>query len=162
MKPSPLSRRTFLASTLAAPALLQAAPKRPKIAAIYTSFTHRSHAHVILENFLQPYLFNGKRTDPGVDVVSFYADQQPATDMTQATSKRFGIPVFKTIADALCLGGKQLAVDAVLSIAEHGSYPRTPLGQTMYPRKRFFDEAVAVMKKSNRFVPFFNLSLIHI
>ena len=156
MKPSPLSRRTFLASTLAASALLQAAPKRPKVAVIYTSFTHRSHAHVILENFLQPYLFNGKRTDPGVDVVSFYADQQPAADMTQATAKRFGIPVFKTIADALRLGGKQLAVDAVLSIAEHGSYPRTPLGQTMYPRKRFFDEAVAVMKKSNRFVPFFN------
>jgi len=101
-------------------------------------------------------LFNGHRTDPGVDIVSFYADQSPAGDMTPATSKRFKIPVFKTIEGALCLGGKKLAVDAVLSIGEHGSYPRNALGQMMYPRKRFFDEIVAVMKKSNRFVPMFN------
>ena len=49
-----------------------------------------------------------------------------------------------------------LAVDAVLSIGEHGSYPRTKLGQTKYPRKRFFDEIVATMKRSRRFVPVFN------
>ena len=155
-----LSRRTFLATTaLAASALFSASPKlakRPRVAAIYTSFTHRSHAHVILENFLQPYLFNGKRTDPGVDVVSFYADQLPTGDMTPAISKQFDIPAFKTIEGALCLGGKKLAVDAVLSIGEHGNYPRTKLGQVMYPRKRFFDEIVAVMKRSNRFVPMFN------
>src|SRR5262249_51339185 len=30
---------------------------RPKVAAIFTEFTYRSHAHVILENFLEPYLF---------------------------------------------------------------------------------------------------------
>ncbi len=126
------------------------------MAAVYTSFTHRSHAHVILENFLQPYLFNGKRTDPGVDVVSFYADQTPAGDMTPAIAKQFNIPVFKSIEGALCLGGKKLAIDAVLSIGEHGNYPRTRLGQVMYPRKRFFDEIVAVMKRSNRFVPMFN------
>ena len=48
--------------------------KRPRVAAVYTSFTYRSHAHVILENFLQPYLFCGEVTDPGVDVVSFYRD----------------------------------------------------------------------------------------
>ena len=73
------SRRKFLTSctamAFASPAILcgmnKPIGKRPRIAAIYTSFTHRSHAHVILENFLQPYLFNGKRTDPGVDVVSF-------------------------------------------------------------------------------------------
>jgi hypothetical protein len=155
-----ISRRNFLgasAMSLTLPAMLYSAkPQRPKVAAVFTSFTHRSHAHVILENFLQPYLFNGHRTDPGVDIVSFYADQSPAGDMTPATSKRFKIPVFKTIEGALCLGGKKLAVDAVLSIGEHGSYPRNALGQMMYPRKRFFDEIVAVMKKSNRFVPMFN------
>ncbi|GIT31180.1 MAG: hypothetical protein Ct9H300mP1_32260 [Planctomycetaceae bacterium] len=36
------------------------------------------HAHVILENFLGPYLFNGVPTDPGVDIVSIYADHDPA------------------------------------------------------------------------------------
>jgi hypothetical protein len=74
------SRRNFLgtsALSLAAPAMLyRAKPQRPKVAAVYTSFTHRSHAHVILENFLHPYLFNGQHTDPNVDVVSFYADRK--------------------------------------------------------------------------------------
>ena len=162
MTHSSLSRRTFLrTATLTAPLVLNGAlepakRKRHRVAAIYTSFTHRSHAHVILENFLQSYLFNGQRTDPGVDVVSFYADQTPAGDMTPAIAKQFNIPVFKSIEGALCLGGKKLAVDAVLSIGEHGNYPRTRLGQVMYPRKRFFDEIVAVMKRSNRFVPMFN------
>jgi hypothetical protein len=137
--------------------LALAAPKRrPRVAAIYTVCTYRSHAHVILENFLGPYLFNGKKTDPGVDVVSIYVDQRPAGDMTDGIAKQYKLPVFKTIDEALCVGGKALAVDAVLSIGEHGSYPRTKLGQTMYPRKRFFDEIVATMRRAGRFVPVFN------
>ena len=47
-------------------------------------------------------------------------------------------------------------MDAVLSIGEHGQYPRNKLGQHEYPRKRFFDEIVAVMKRSKQFVPLFN------
>ena len=130
--------------------------RRPRVAAIYTSFTYRSHAHVILENFLQPFLFCGEVTAPGVEVVSFYRDQTPAGDMTDAVAKEYGIPVFKTIRDALCVGGTELAVDAVLSIGEHGSYPRNEFGQIMYPRKRFFDEIIAVMKEADRYVPIFN------
>lgn len=130
--------------------------KRPRVAAIYTSFTYRSHAHVILENFLQPFLFCGEVTDPGVDVVSFYRDQTPAGDMTDEIAQKYNIPIFKTIREALRVGGSELAVDAVLSIGEHGSYPRNEFGQVMYPRKRFFDEIVAVMKEENRFLPVFN------
>ncbi len=156
------SRRQFLQTGAAALPLLgglaSAAPKRrPRVAAIYTICTYRSHAHVILENFLGPYLFNGNKTDPGVDIVSIYADQRPdGSDMTGEISRQFKLPVFKTINDALCVGGKELAVDAVLAIGEHGSYPRTKLGQVMYPRKRFFDEIVATMKRAGRFVPLFN------
>src|SRR5262245_61229408 len=130
--------------------------KRPKVAAIFTEFTYRSHAHVILENFLEPYLFNGRRTEPGVEVVSFYRDQAPAGDMAAEVSRRYKVPIFRTIEQALCLGGKELAVDAVLSIGEHGRYPVNKLGQVEYPRKRFFDEAVAVMRRSKRSVPLFN------
>jgi hypothetical protein len=111
---------------------------------------------VILENFLQPYLFNGQPTDPGVDVVSFYVDQFPKDDIVRMISSKYNIPYFGSINDALCLGTDQLAVDAVLSIGEHGNYPKNELDQVQYPRKRFFDEIVAVMKKSNRFVPLFN------
>jgi hypothetical protein len=159
------SRRAFLisagAGTLGArlPALGQdeaAKPRRPRVAAIFTVFRFRSHAYNILENFLGPYYFNGELVDPGVDIVSFYADQMPADDMTREVADRFNIPLFPSIEQALCVGSDELAVDAVLSIGEHGDYPYSELGQRQYPRKRFFDESLAVMQRSNRFVPFFN------
>jgi hypothetical protein len=157
---NPLSRRSFLAASagaVVAPTLPAADPPRPRVAAVYTVFRHRSHAQNILENFLQPYLFNGRVVEPGVDVVSFYADQRAADgDRTDEVARRFGVPVHKTIRDALTLGGKTLACDAVLLIGEHGDYPVNALGQVEYPRKRFFDEAVAVMRESGRFVPVFN------
>jgi hypothetical protein len=130
--------------------------EKPKVAAVVTSFYYRSHAHVLLENFLEPYLFNGKRTDPGMEVVSLYADQFPARDMARAVAKEYKIPIFPTIAGALCLGGKALAADAVLSIGEHGDYPVNAKGQREYPRKRFFDEIVAVFEASGRVAPVFN------
>lgn len=131
--------------------------KRLRVAAIVTEFTHRSHAHVILENFLEPYYFNGQLTDPGVDVVSLYVDQFPKDrDMAREVAKEYGITIYPTIAAALQLGGSELAVDGVLSIGEHGNYPENDRGQRMYPRKRFFDEIVAVFRKSGRVVPLFN------
>src|ERR1700680_1211099 len=85
------TRRQFVLSVAALagchrqPAVSATGPrKRPRVAAVYTVFRHRSHAHDILENFLEPYYFNGKLTDPGVEVVSFYADQRlPKGDMTE-------------------------------------------------------------------------------
>lgn len=137
---------------------LFAAPvARRRVAAVVTEFTHRSHAHVILENFLEPYLFNGQSIDPGMDVVSLYVDQVPAgKDISREVAKQYGIPIFPTIGEALRSGGKELAVDAVLSIGEHGSYPKNDRSQHMYPRKRFFDEIVAVFRQSGRVVPLFN------
>ncbi len=129
---------------------------RPKVAAVFTEFRFRSHAYNILENFFEPYLFAGKLVDPGVDVVSFYADQFPRNDMAREVSRRLKVPLFGSIDEALCVGGKKLAVDAVLSIGEHGDYPVNQRGQRMYPRKEFFDRIVAVMKRSGRFVPVFN------
>ena len=74
------TRRAFLRASAAVatlPVLLNAAGqrRRPRVAAVYTVCTHRSHANVILENFLESYPFNGRRTDPGVDLVSLYSDQ---------------------------------------------------------------------------------------
>ena len=162
------SRRDFLRHTAAAGAglgwaalagnRLWAADDKPriKVAAVVTEFTYRSHAHVILENFLKPYLFNGQLTDPGMDVVSLYVDQFPATEMARDVSKEYSLPIYSTIAEALCCGGDKLAVDAVLSIGEHGTYPHNEKGQHEYPRKRFFDEIVAVFKKSGRTAPVFS------
>ncbi|MBS0261943.1 MAG: hypothetical protein JSS02_08295 [Planctomycetes bacterium] len=164
------SRRTFLreASLLAAgawvapfrsssAAQIQAggAP-RPKIAAVITACFYRSHGHVILENFLEPYLFNGRLLKSPVDVVSIYLDQTGANDTGLQIARDYQIPVYKTIDAALCRGGQDLAVDGVLIIGEHGEYPTNSLGQVEYPRKRLFDESVKVMVRSERFVPIFN------
>ena len=159
------TRRQALHSLAAVPLLTLPAwagepRRRPRIAIVYTMCYHRSHAHVILENFLTPFLFNGKITQPAVDVVSLYADQistaKNRPDLTTDVVRRFKLPIYKTIREALTLGGKELAVDAVLSIGEHGDYPTNKLGVPEYPRKRFFDDIVAVMRRSNRFVPIFN------
>ncbi|MSU63051.1 MAG: hypothetical protein EXS31_11775 [Pedosphaera sp.] len=164
-----LSRRRFLTSastglvaltssplTFLSPQALAAGRKRLRVAAITSEYSYRSHAHVILENFLEPYLFNGQLTSPDMDVVSLYVDQTPANELSREISVKYHIPIYKTIAGALCCGGDRLAVDAVLSIGEHGKYPVNAKGQMEYPRKRFFDEIVAVFRKSNRVVPVFS------
>jgi hypothetical protein len=164
-KTAKIDRRQWLGATAGALALAtcdsirrvnSAERKRPRVAAVITEFTHRSHAHVILENFLEPYYFNGKLTDPGVDVVGMYVDQFSSGDMARSVAKQYGFEIFPTIGAALRLGGKELAVDGVLSIGEHGNYPMNDHGQRMYPRKRFFDEIVAVFRQSGRVVPLFN------
>ncbi len=136
--------------------LVAAEPEKPlKVAALINTFYKSSHAHVILENFLVPYLFNGKVTQPGMQVVSFFVDQIHSNDMSRDVAKQFQIAIYPTIAEALCLGGKQLAVDAVLLIGEHGNYPTNAKAQVEYPRKQFFDSIVAVYKQSGRVAPIF-------
>src|SRR5262249_19768091 len=131
-----LNRRQFLAgaSASAAMSLLprlvsSEASRRLKVAAVFTEFTYRSHAHVIIEHFLEPYYFTGQVTDSGCDVVSFFGDQFPESEMARDVAKAYQIPIYSTIAGALTLGGQSLAVDAVLSIGEHGTYPRNEKGQ---------------------------------
>lgn len=131
-------------------------PRRLRVAAVVTEFTYRSHAHVILENFLEPYLFNGQKTESGMEVVSLYVDQSPSRDMSREVAGAYGIEIHPTIAEALRVGGGRLAVDAVLSIGEHGKYPTNTKGQVEYPRKRFFDEIVAEFRRSGATAPVFN------
>jgi hypothetical protein len=138
---------------------LLAAPdptRKLRVAAIITEFTYRSHAHVILENFLEPYLFNGTRTDSGMEVVSLYVDQFPRGDMSRDVAAKYGFKIYPTIAEALRAGGDRLAADAVLSIGEHGKYPSNAKSQVEYPRKRFFDEIVAEFRRSGATAPVFN------
>jgi hypothetical protein len=160
-----LTRREWLAATAGALSLATcgetcraygADSKRLRVAAVVTEFTPRSHAHVILENFLEPYYFNGQLTESGMDVVGLYVDQFPKTDMASAVAKKYRIAIYPTIGDALRCGGRDLAVDGVLSIGEHGKYPLSDRGAMMYPRKRFFDEIVSVFRQSGRVVPVFN------
>jgi hypothetical protein len=147
---------TALGATALAPALARAAGPKPKVAAVVTEFLYRDHAHVILENFVEPYLFNGQRTESGFEIAGLYVDQPHPNDMVRDVAETYGIKVYPTIAEALCLGGDRLAVDAVLSIAEQGNYPVNAKAQREYPRKPFFDAIVAVFERSGRVAPVFN------
>ena len=64
--------------------------------------------------------------------------------------------MYPTIAEALRCGGDKLAVDAVLSVGEHGDYPRNEKGQILYPRYEFFKQCVDVFEKDGRAVPVYN------
>ena len=53
-------------------------------------------------------------------------------------------------------GTDSLAVDGVMLIGEHGTYPRTAKGQHLYPRYPFFQQIVAVFRKTGKTAPVFN------
>jgi hypothetical protein len=49
--------------------------------------------------------------------------------------------------------GKRLAVDAVAIIGEHGVSLRTPRGNFQYPRWRYFDQVIRVLREDAQVVP---------
>ena len=158
---SGLSRRQFLAtgSIGVAAATLPAWARptsRPKIALIATEVRLHSHAQHFIDRFLTGYGWSGGWRKPEVDLVSLYVDQFPEKDLARATAARHEVPIYSTIGEALTLGGSRLAVDGVVIIGEHGTYPKNDLGQTLYPRYRFFKEVIRVFEASGRSVPVFN------
>ena len=132
----------------------------PRVAAIVTSYYHNSHADVIVSRLLQTDTLDGQGRAPRLKLVSLYTDQVPANDVSRKIAGQYGIPIYDTIAGALTQGmGTQgagpLAVDGVLLIAEHGTYPLSDKGQILYPKRRFFSEIAAVIERSGRPVPVF-------
>lgn len=158
MSPQHWTRRSFLLTTAAATLAASAAPApaRKKVALIGTVVKLHSHAQHFLDRLALGYAWGGQWQPPQVDLVSLYVDQFPAGDMARSRAKRYNIPLFPSIAEALTLGTGKLAVDGVVIIGEHGDYPVNEKGQTLYPRYEFFQEAVKVFEASGRSVPIFN------
>ncbi len=159
------SRRDFLTSVAAGlscaasglPALAAPAAQRPKrLAIVTTEWRSHSHAWHMAERFLNGYPVKGRWHRPPLEVVSAYVDQTPEKDLSRDRAKEFGFTIYPTVAEALRCGGKQLAVDAVLLIGEHGNYPKNELGQTQYPRYELFKQITDVYRADGRAVPVFN------
>jgi hypothetical protein len=93
--------------------------------------------------------------EPVSRVVSLYTDQVPENDMSRDLAARHGFRIYPTIREALTLGGPNLAVDAVVFVGEHGSYPTNDLGQKLYPRYELFNQILDVYESSGRAVPTF-------
>lgn len=86
--------------------------------------------------------------EPEVDIVSFYIDQYPESDIGRAVAAENGIEIYRSIKGALCLGGSTCAVDGVICIGEHGEYAMNEKGQAMFPRRYFFEQICGVIAAS--------------
>ena len=139
MNTLPWTRRSFLAATTAALAAravcaTDAPAPRKKIALIATEVRKHSHAQHFLDRLALGYNWGGQWLAPRCDLVSLYVDQFPEGDLARTRAKKYGVPIFSSIADAVTLGTGKLAVDGVINIGEHGTYPKNEKGQTLYPR----------------------------
>lgn len=130
--------------------------KRPRLAAIVTEYRENSHADVIVTKLLEGCKTPDFDYQPRVEVASLYLDQPATSGLGREIAARHQVPIYPTIAEALTLGGTELAVDGAVLIGEHGHYPYNELEQHLYPRRRFFEEAVAVIRKAGRPIPLFN------
>jgi hypothetical protein len=131
-------------------------PPPKKVAAIVTEYRKWSHADVIVGKILEGFNYDNKE-GPNLKLASMYVDQFPADkDMSRDLAKKYKFTIYDSIEGALTLGGKELAVEGVLCIGEHGKYPTNDKGQILYPRRRFFEETCKVFEKSKRSVPVFN------
>lgn len=133
-------------------------PDRAKprsVAGIVSIYFKGSHADVILGKIMEGWRQDGG-AGPALKLASVYIDQVTDTDIGRAICKKHGVPIFDSIEKAITLGGQSVAVDAVLSIGEHGNYPINAIGQLLYPRRRFFEEITSTMQKHDRVVPVFN------
>ena len=130
-------------------------PKRRRVALITTIVRKCSHGQHFVDRLLEGYGWQGQHHTSPLDLVSLYVEQFPETDVSRERARRHGVKLFPTIAEALTLGGSQLAVDGVLIIGEHGDYPRDAKGQPLYPRFRFFKDTVRTFERMGRAVPVF-------
>jgi hypothetical protein len=128
---------------------------KKKVAALVTEYRRHSHADVIVSKILEGFDHQGG-PGPNLQLSALYVDQFPDGDLSRGFARKYGFPILDTIEGALTLGGKQLAVEGVLSIAEHGKYPTNPKGQIQYPRRRFFEEIAKTFSRSKKSVPVFN------
>ena len=126
-----------------------------KVAFITHIYRNSAHADVIGTK-----LFLGIPTDDGmitpqIKIASVYIEQIGANDTGIRIAKMNNTPVFKTVEEALTLGGDKLAVDGVVYVGEHGEYPYNRLGMKLYPRMNYLERIFRVFDSSNRSVPVF-------
>jgi len=149
-----MNRRTFLTAAGSAGLALPAEPK--KIAAIITEYRPGSHADVVVGKYLEGFNQDDRPPYPRSKIVSMFTEQIPKADMSRERAAKYKVPIFRTVDEALTLGGSKLAVDGVLLIGEHGAYPVNDKAQTLYPRFEMFLKITDVFRQSRTSVPMFN------
>ena len=135
----------------------QTVPSRPRIACLASYWAApNSHADWILTKLLDGYWWQGAHTPSRVDIVSVYIHQFDTSLLGQKICRAKNIPIYKTVGEAVTLGGAELAVDGVVIVGEHGDYPTDLKGHWLLPRWWMYQQAIKVFEKSGRSVPVFN------
>jgi hypothetical protein len=127
----------------------------PRVAGISSIYFHNAHADMIIGRLLQTDTLDDKGRRPSVELASLFTDQVAETDIGRGLARGRGVPVYESAEDALTLGTGRLVVDGVLLVAEHGRYPKSETGQTIYPKRRLFGRVLEVFDRSGRVVPVF-------
>jgi hypothetical protein len=131
--------------------------KRPRLACCVSFWgAPGSHADWILDKLMDGYWWQGAHTPSRVDIVSVYINQFDTSLLGQKVCKAKNIPIFKTVGEAVTLGGKELAVDGVVIVGEHGNYPTDLKGHWLLPRWWMYQQVIRVFEQSKRSVPIFN------
>jgi hypothetical protein len=145
----------FLLIAAAGAPARSAQTKAKRIAALVTEYRHNSHADLIVSRLLLTDMLDGTGRDSPLALCSLYTDQKPPDDISRLLAASHRFPIKSKIADALTLGTDNLAVDGILLVAEHGSYPVSATLNHQYPKRRFWDETLKVFRASGRVVPVF-------
>jgi len=136
---------------------LPASEKRPRLACVATYWGGTtSHADWIVSKLIGGYWWKGAHVESRVEIVSAYIDQLETSDLGRRVCQSEGIPIFNTVSDALTIGGKELAVDGVVFVGEHGDYHSNLIGQKYYPRWWLYRQIIEVFEQSKRSVPVFH------
>ncbi|WP_166830901.1 hypothetical protein [Thalassoroseus pseudoceratinae] len=160
------TRREWMQSTLQSAAIAgglsqfgwAASPKREPlpVAAAVTEYRQNSHADVLVGKILDGFDQQGG-DGPDLKLVSLYTDQTPPKELSRSLAQKHGFRICRSIDEAITLGTDQVQVAGVLSIGEHGNYPKTKdTGQKMYPRRRFLDDIANTFRRTGQVVPVFN------
>lgn len=130
-----------------------------RIAVLLTVWFEESHADVVVPRLVDGWTLDGVAQSADLDVAAVYLEQVGSFE-GEDIGLRFledrGILRAETIGAALGAGAPGVNVDGVVIIGEHGAYELNEYGQQLYPRRRFFDAAIAAMTAAGRFVPVFN------
>ena len=135
----------------------QTTSRRPRLAAVITANKKLLHGQHVVDRLLEGYGWNGTFHHPAMEVVSLYVDQRGPGDLSQERADRYpAMKIYPTIAETVTLGTSKLAVDGVVVVGEHGTYPLTDTGIMKHPHYEFFDQITHVFRDSGRAVPYFN------
>lgn len=138
-------------------AVAQAPQKRPRLAVLVSYWgLPTSHADWIVNKLIDGYWWKGEAVPSQVEVVSCYINQFDTSLLGQRVCKAKNIPIYKTVGEAVTLGGKELAVDGVVIVCEHGNYPTDLKGHWLLPRWWIYQQVIKVFEQSKRSVPVFN------